>query len=97
MAKIYAAWEGEKTIRNPPFGELPFEKVIPLLNMQQYIRSDKPETFGVQGSDPSLDDYRDASAIYVEVSDQEAATAGWLGGWYFMMMAPGLAKKLLVL
>lgn len=97
MAKIYAAWEGKQPIKTPPIGDLSFQNVIPLLNREQYIRSDKPETFGVQGSDPRLDDFRDASAIYIEVDEKEAAAAGWSGGWYFVMIAPSVAKKLLVL
>jgi hypothetical protein len=70
MAKIYAAWEGGRPIRNSPIGQIPFDKVVPLLQREQHIRNDKPIPFGVQGSNPGLDDFRDPSAIYIEVDDQ---------------------------
>lgn len=99
MAKIYAAFEGDQPIKTLLFSDIPFGKVIPLLSRNQYKKTDEPLGFRVQRSNPNLDDFRDASAIYVEVDDQEAKASGWRdgGGWYFVPIAPAMAKKLLQL
>lgn len=95
MARIYEAWAGEQIIRNPPIGEISFDKVIPLLTRREYARHNEPTRFEIQGLRPNLDEVRAASAIYIHTDDQEPIPNGWSAGWYFLMVVPAVAKKLL--